>query len=348
MAKGDCIVKRYLVLILSLVLLTCAGLARAGHRFQIVELYSNADGTVQFVLLHEPQGLNGQHEFAGAALTATHAGQARTVLFLRNLPSTATANRYVLIATDGYVQLQSSLAEFAHVPADLVMPNQFLPTDGGTVNFGDVDEVTYTALPIDGVLALYTPGIPANAYVDVNEVVNFSGAFDTLPELAVTAVEYYNVALDHFFITNLQPDIAALDSGRIPGWSRTGEKFFVWAAPNTGLNPVCRFYIPPEHGNSHFFSASVDECAKIADMSRYEPNYSGYVLETTEAFDIALPDTRNGACPSGTGPVYRLWNRRADSNHRYTTNPAVKAQMQSRGYVAEGYGGDAVAMCSPR
>jgi hypothetical protein len=31
----------------------------------------------------------------------------------------------------------------------------------------------------------------------------------------------------------------------------------------------------------------------------------------------------------------RLWNNRADSNHRYTTEPATKAQMIARGYVAE-------------
>ncbi len=52
-------------------------------------------------------------------------------------------------------------------------------------------------------------------------------------------------------------------------------------------------------------------------------------------------------CPSNWTAVYRLWNNRTDSNHRYTTDPAVKAQMLARGYVAEGYGADAVGMCSP-
>ncbi len=36
-----------------------------------------------------------------------------------------------------------------------------------------------------------------------------------------------------------------------------------------------------------------------------------------------------------------------DSNHRYTINPAIKAQMIERGYVAEGYGPDVVDMCAP-
>ena len=78
-----------------------------------------------------------------------------------------------------------------------------------------------------------------------------------------------------------------------------------------------------------------------------DPNYSGYTLETGEMFFVALPDIVSGACPPGTARLYRLWNQRADSNHRYTTSAALKAQMTAAGHVAEGYGPDAVAMCLP-
>ncbi len=44
--------------------------------------------------------------------------------------------------------------------------------------------------------------------------------------------------------------------------------------------------------------------------------------------------------------VYRLWNNRADSNHRYTTDPTLKAAMIAKGYIAEGYGPDATIMCA--
>jgi hypothetical protein len=110
---------------------------------------------------------------------------------------------------------------------------------------------------------------------------------------------------------------------------------------------VCRFYIPPQHGNSHFFSASPAECATIQGKIGIDPNYSGYIMETSSAFYIDLPNTSSGACPAGTIPVYRLWNARVDSNHRYTTDPALKAQMIAIGYIPEGYGPDTVAMCSP-
>jgi hypothetical protein len=45
--------------------------------------------------------------------------------------------------------------------------------------------------------------------------------------------------------------------------------------------------------------------------------------------------------------VYRLWNARFDSNHRYTTDGGERDRLLSRGYVGEGYGPDAVAMCAP-
>ena len=61
---------------------------------------------------------------------------------------------------------------------------------------------------------------------------------------------------------------------------------------------------------------------------------------------VALPDLTTGDCPPGTQKVYRLWNNRADSNHRYTADAAVKAAMVARGYIAEGYGPDATIMCA--
>ena len=171
-----------------------------------------------------------------------------------------------------------------------------------------------------------------------------------IPALPVAAIEYYNAALDHYFISDLQPDIDALDTGRIAGWSRTAQSFRVYpsqASGGAGVNPVCRFYIPPEHGNSHFFSASPAECATIQQKTLTDPNFSGYVFESPNVFYIALPNTTTGACPAGTIPVFRLWNQRADSNHRYTTDSVVKAQMIAAAYVPEGYGPPASIMCAP-
>ncbi len=158
---------------------------------------------------------------------------------------------------------------------------------------------------------------------------------------SVDVVEFYHQGFDHYFVSSLPADIAALDSGTLKGWTRTGRTFKAFDAPAPGMNPVCRFYIPPALGDSHFYSASPDECAEVA------VKFPAFTYESPGVMYVGLPDAASGACPAGTRPVYRLWNNRADSNHRYTTDTGVRAEMLARGYIAEGYGPEGVAMCSP-
>jgi hypothetical protein len=44
-------------------------------------------------------------------------------------------------------------------------------------------------------------------------------------------------------------------------------------------------------------------------------------------------------------PVYRLWNQRPDTNHRYTTSQFQQLEFMKLGWMSEGYGPDGVAMC---
>ena len=44
------------------------------HLFQIEEIFSNADGTVQYVVLHETTGANGENLLGGHAFTSTSGG----------------------------------------------------------------------------------------------------------------------------------------------------------------------------------------------------------------------------------------------------------------------------------
>jgi hypothetical protein len=314
----------------------------AGSTFAIAEVFSSADGAIQFVQLREGAGQAGQQGLAGRTLTVTRAGVARTFTFPGDLPSAATANRAVLVASQGWQLVPANFPEYHAVVPDYVMPDRFLSAEGGTLTFDGTDTWSYDALPRDGFSARFRAGDT----VRDNSVQNFGGAVASLQAVPVSAIEFYNRALDHYFISDLAPDIDALDSGRIAGWARTGKSFKVWPISMGFLNDVCRYYIPPEHGNSHFFSAAKAECAAVAAQVGTNPTYNGYVLETSEAFAVALPDA-GGVCPTNWIPVYRLWNQRVDSNHRYTTDPAVKAQMLARGYVPEGYGPDAVGMCSP-
>jgi len=306
--------------------------------WRIEQVYSNADGTVQYVVLHESQGLAGERFLAGRMLTSTHGGVTRTFAFPADIPSSLTANKRLLIGTQG-------LAALNLIVPDYVVPNGFLATDGATLDYAGVDQIVYASLPTDGGTAIGRTGtgMPSVA-------TNFAGASAVLPALPVVLVEFYNAGLDHYFISDLQPDIEALDSGHFPGWTRTGLSFKVFpgqASGGAGVNPVCRFYIPPDKGNSHFFSASPAECAAVDQLRLTDPAYAGYVFESPNAFYIALPNTANGACPGGTTPVYRLWNGRIDSNHRYTADPGIRAAMIAKSYVPEGYGPNAVIMCAP-
>ncbi len=173
-----------------------------------------------------------------------------------------------------------------------------------------------------------------NAFYAVKEAVR------QLNIQSTSVIEFYNAALDHYFVSAEPLEISALDTGKLPGWRRTGQSFNAYKYPAAGSSPVCRFYIPPQYGDSHFFSASPTECANV------HARFSAFAYEAPDVFYIDLPDVTTGACPQGNTPVYRLWNQRADSNHRYTTSIALRNQMLARGYVAEGYGPQAVAMCS--
>lgn len=183
----------------------------------------------------------------------------------------------------------------------------------------------------DGYVVRYWINFPDAVYIGV-----------PAPPKKFTSIEFYHGVFDHYFIAASAQDIIDLDTNVHPGWYRTGYQFRVWDGPGTGLNPVCRYYIPPGYGDSHFFSASPEECAVALVL------FPWLVKESDAAFYIALPDQSTGACASTEVPVYRLWNTRADSNHRYTTSTVVKADMIAKGYVAEGYGPNQVAMCAPQ
>jgi hypothetical protein len=161
------------------------------------------------------------------------------------------------------------------------------------------------------------------------------------------AVEYFNSGLGHYFMTADGAEIDVLDSGRLVGWQRTGMSFnVVDAEANTSgmASAVCRYYGSPAHGlDTHFYSGSPEQCAAVP---RLWPNQ--WVLESSNVFQVYMPDASTGACATGMLPIYRAWNQRSDTNHRYTMDVRVQAMMMNGGFVAEGYGNPPVAMCTPQ
>lgn len=160
------------------------------------------------------------------------------------------------------------------------------------------------------------------------------------------AVEYYNVDLDHYFITSFADETGSIDTGGAGrGWVRTGHSFSIQrnqAAPVPAQ--VCRFYgnpaLNPATGarrgpNSHFYTANPAECAQVKLDQ-------GWVFEAI-AFDIDVPT--GAGCASGTTPVLRAYNNgftTNDSNHRYTTDPQIYQFM-----LTQGWSGESTVMCAP-
>jgi len=146
----------------------------AFHLFRIDQVYSSADSTVQYVVLRESTGSNGENFWAGQRLETTSTGGAKQqFVFPSNLPSSSTASRRVLVAT-------ASFAALHLVTPDYTVPDGFIPRGGGKVEYaGGVDEVDFPALPTDGATAFDRNSQPVAA-----TPTNFAGATATLTATA--------------------------------------------------------------------------------------------------------------------------------------------------------------------
>ncbi|MFO1314947.1 MAG: hypothetical protein U1F58_05040 [Burkholderiales bacterium] len=161
----------------------------------------------------------------------------------------------------------------------------------------------------------------------------------------VDVVEFHHAGFDHYFMTANPTEIAKLDDGTFKGWLRTGYGFKAYAigsSPGPATNPVCRYYGLPSAGlDSHFYSASAVECYQVYKLFGH-----AWQHESDNVFQIDLPDTLTGLCPVGTIAIYRVYNNKADVNHRYATSLVVRAQMEAAGWIREGYGPNATIMCA--
>ena len=136
---------------LAAVVLGVASAANAGHHQWIIsELYSNADGTVQFV---ELVGTANNEQFINGFTVNTFGTIPTSVPIGPNLPDGNTLDRYLLIGTAGYATLAA--AQSAPAP-DRVLPDNFLQIAADTVRYAGIPatDVVYTNLPTDGIDSL--------------------------------------------------------------------------------------------------------------------------------------------------------------------------------------------------
>ena len=161
-----------------------------------------------------------------------------------------------------------------------------------------------------------------------------------VPAAAADVIEFYNAALDNYFITADPIEAAAVDNGGAgPGWTRTGDTFGAG-----GNKPVCRFYGSQSPGpNSHFYTAIAAECDSLKALQATTP--ASQKRWNYESLDFFTTVPAGGGCLDGTTPVLRAYNngfsRGIDSNHRITSNADSIAEVVARGWSNEG-----VVMCA--
>jgi len=171
------------------------GAAAFGHLWEFTEVYSNADGTVQFIeMLSEVANEN--------ALSATFVrsdANATEFHFPSNVVG-STVGRHLLIATAGFA------AQPGAVTPDYVMPDSFFRVSGDTLAFWNEDQGgsapyflpallwdtfafgSAIPLPTDGVHSLAREHATALVGPAVNSPTNFAGESGTLVPEPKTAL----------------------------------------------------------------------------------------------------------------------------------------------------------------
>ena len=158
--------------------ISCASTAHADfHKWEITELFSNADGSIQFIeLFTVADGQELLNTSPDTAQLSSTDGIITNLMgsFPNDLPREFTANKSFLIGTTAYAGLDGA------VTPDYILPDEFLFTGGGTVVFADMFDplstVIYGTLPTDGTLSLHVDLNTSAISTGTNSPTNFAGA----------------------------------------------------------------------------------------------------------------------------------------------------------------------------
>ena len=154
----------------------------------------------------------------------------------------------------------------------------------------------------------------------------------------VTAVEYYSLATDSYFLTSRNLEKNLLD-GLPNAFLRTGMSISAKSAAGApgGATAICRFYYSDKGINSTHFYGTGTDCDTLRITALTDLNFNN------EGFDFAVGETTartGGVCPaSAPFTVYRSFRGASAGktiNHRYTVSAASFVTTNLQGYAGEG------------
>jgi hypothetical protein len=156
------------------------------HLWKIDQVFSSADGKVQFIELHDPA--NGESHTAGHFISSNE----NTFTFPADLPTDSTAGKHFLIGTVDYAKQPGAVAP------DYTVPDNFFNPSGDSFDYADVDSFSFSAgqVPTDGVNSLFR---------DVN-----TGALSTGPNSETDLVPGTTGSISVAVHVNLPPTIDAI------------------------------------------------------------------------------------------------------------------------------------------
>ena len=282
-------------------ILGAASVDAAFHLFRIDQVYSNADGSIQYVVMRESTGSNLENFWStGASLRATPTGGTpQTIEFTSDLPSTNTASRSVLIATPGFAALHL-------VAPDFTMPAQFIPRTGGTLNYASVyDQITLPVLPADGVHAVDRNGSPVPAtpknFAGVQETLTVTAPPPGLPDLNQHGLtgSWFEPATDGQGIEiEVFPNLIA------PGTSLVQGAWFTFDTAPVGGTDRERWYTFNGNGHSGAASVPVTIYRNVGGNFNALPTTTGTPVGTgTLAFTDCNTATLDYAFTDGSGRI---------------------------------------------
>ena len=135
------------------------------HLWKIDQVFSSADGKVQFIELHDPS--NGENHTSGHFISSNE----NKFTFPTDLSTDATANMHFLIGTQSYAALPGA------VKPDYIIPDNFFNPAGDSFDYADVDTFSFTSgqMPTDGVNALFRDVNSGNLSTGKNQETNLEG-----------------------------------------------------------------------------------------------------------------------------------------------------------------------------